>query len=53
VILDQALSQYLSDELTLEEAMQAIYDGWEEITEELGREDQLAAYRATLGISNK
>jgi multiple sugar transport system substrate-binding protein len=50
VVLDQAVSQYLADELTLEEAMQQIYDGWEEITEELGREEQLEAYRATLGV---
>ena len=51
VVLDQTVSQYLAGELTLEEAMQQIYDGWEEITEELGREEQLAAYRATLGVT--
>jgi len=50
VVLDLALSQYVSDEITLDEAIQQIYDGWEEITEELGREDQLAAYEATLGV---
>ena len=50
VVLDLALSQYLADEITQEEAMQQIYDGWEEITEELGRESQLAAYKATLGL---
>jgi multiple sugar transport system substrate-binding protein len=50
VILDQAVSQYLAGEISLEEAMQQIYDGWEEVTEELGREEQLAAYRATLGV---
>jgi multiple sugar transport system substrate-binding protein len=51
VVQDLALSQYLADELTLEEALQQIYDGWEEITEELGREEQLAAYEATLGVT--
>lgn len=50
VVLDLALSQYLAGEKTLDEAVQAIHDGWEEITEELGRESQLAAYKATLGI---
>ena len=51
VVLDLAVSQYLADEITLEEALQQIYDGWEEITEELGREVQLAAYQATLGVT--
>jgi multiple sugar transport system substrate-binding protein len=50
VVLDQAVSQFLAGEISVEEAMQQIYDGWEEITEELGREAQLEAYRATLGV---
>ena len=49
VALDLILSQYLADEFTTDEAAQAIYDQWEEITDELGREDQLSAYRATIG----
>jgi multiple sugar transport system substrate-binding protein len=49
VVLDTALSQFLADELTAEETMQQIYDGWEEITEELGREDQMDAYLSTIG----
>jgi multiple sugar transport system substrate-binding protein len=49
VVLDTALSQFLAGELTRDEAMQQIYDGWEEITEELGREEQLEAYRGTIG----
>jgi multiple sugar transport system substrate-binding protein len=51
VVLDQTVSQYLAGEVTVEEAMQQIYDGWEEITEELGREEQLEAYRSTLGVT--
>jgi hypothetical protein len=31
--------------------MQQIYDGWEEITDELGRDSQLEAYRGTLGVT--
>ncbi len=50
VVLDTAISQFLAGELTLEQTMKQIYDGWEEITEELGREDQLAAYRGSLGV---
>jgi len=34
----------------VEECMQQIYDGWEEITDELGRADQLEAYLNTLGV---
>ncbi len=49
-VLDTAIAQYLADELDLEETMEQIYDGWEEITEELGRDAQLAAYLGTLGV---
>ncbi len=49
VVLDLALSQFAAGEITRDEAIQQIYDGWEEITEELGREDQLNAYLGTLG----
>jgi len=50
VILDQAVSQYLAGEITVDEAMQQIYDGWQAITDELGRDAQLEAYRGTLGV---
>jgi multiple sugar transport system substrate-binding protein len=50
VVLDLALSQFAAGEIDRDEAIQQIYDGWEEITNELGREDQLAAYRGTLGV---
>ena len=49
-VLDLALSQYLSGELTVDEAIDQIHNGWEEITEELGREEQLEAYRNSLGV---
>ncbi len=50
IVLAPILNQYAVGELTTEEAMQQIYDGWEEITEELGREEQLEAYRNSLGV---
>jgi multiple sugar transport system substrate-binding protein len=50
VVLDTALSQFMAGEITAEEAMDQIYTGWEEITDELGREEQLEAYRGTLGV---
>jgi multiple sugar transport system substrate-binding protein len=51
VVLDTAMSQYLAGEITLEEFENQVYDGWEEITEELGRDEQLEAYRGSLGIT--
>lgn len=50
VVLDQAVSQYLAGEITVDQAMQQIYDGWQAITDELGRDAQLAAYLGTLGV---
>jgi len=50
LVLDQAVSQFLAGEITADEAMQQIYDGWNEISDEIGREEQLAAYLATLGV---
>jgi multiple sugar transport system substrate-binding protein len=49
-VLDLILNQYAVGELSVEEAMQQIHDGWEEITEELGREEQLEAYRNSLSV---
>jgi multiple sugar transport system substrate-binding protein len=51
VVLDTALAQFAAGEITRDEAIQQIYDGWQEITDELGREDQLAAYRGSLGVA--
>lgn len=52
VILDTIVSQYLADEFTAEEAAQEIYDQWEELTDEVGRDDQLEAYRKSLGVDS-
>lgn len=49
VALDTVLSQFLAGEFTAEEAAEEIEFQWEEITDELGRDDQLAAYKASLG----
>jgi multiple sugar transport system substrate-binding protein len=50
VVLDKALAQFLAGEVTRDEAMQQIFDGWEEITNREGRDAQLAAYKASLGV---
>ncbi len=49
VVLDEVLSRFLADELTAAEAAAEIEARWNEISDELGREDQLAAYLNTLG----
>jgi multiple sugar transport system substrate-binding protein len=51
VVLDTVVSQYLAGEYTAEEAAQAIYDQWNEISDEVGRDAQHQAYLASLGIS--
>jgi multiple sugar transport system substrate-binding protein len=50
-VLDTVVSQYLAGEYTAEEAAQAISDQWNEISDEVGRDAQKAAYLASLGIS--
>lgn len=50
-VLDTVLAQFIAGELTAAEATSEIYDQWEEITDELGRDDQLAAYRNTLNVA--
>ncbi len=49
-ILDTAVAQYLAGEIDLDAAIKQINDKWEEKTDELGRDAQLAAYKATLGV---
>jgi multiple sugar transport system substrate-binding protein len=52
IVLDRELARFLAGEVTAEEALQNVEDGWEEITEEFGRDEQLALYKASLGITN-
>jgi multiple sugar transport system substrate-binding protein len=49
-VLDTALAQYLAGELDAAGAEQAIADGWNAITDEVGKDKQLAAYVASLGV---
>lgn len=52
VVLDREIARLLAGETSKDEAMENIYEGWEEITDDLGRDEQLALYRSSLGISN-
>ena len=49
-VLDTAVSQYLAKELDASATEQAIADGWNAITDEVGKDKQLAAYVASLGV---
>jgi len=49
VVLDGALAQYVAGQLDEDGTVKAINDGWEEITDELGRDTQLAAYKGAIG----
>ncbi|MBX3061494.1 MAG: extracellular solute-binding protein [Anaerolineae bacterium] len=53
VTLDTVVSQYLAGEFTAEEAAQEIFNQWNEISSEVGRDAQQQAYLASLGISTK
>ncbi|MDJ1174533.1 ABC transporter substrate-binding protein [Roseofilum capinflatum] len=49
-VLDPVLGAYLRDEITTEQAIQQIEQGWEKITDEVGREAQRNAYKASIGV---
>jgi multiple sugar transport system substrate-binding protein len=49
VELDRILAEYIAGNLTTDEAAQQLYDSWEAITEEVGRDAQLESYKATIG----
>ena len=50
VVLDTTIARLLAGEIDKKQAMKTIEDGWNEITDELGRDDQLKAYRASRGL---
>jgi multiple sugar transport system substrate-binding protein len=49
-VLDAALDAFLTGKRTLAETMQDVTEGWNRITDELGRDAQRHAYRASLGL---
>lgn len=49
VALDTAIARYLAGELDVKATMKTIEDSWNEITEEVGKAKQQAAYKATIG----
>ena len=49
-ILEIELSKALSGDVTPQEALDTVKEGWDELTDDLGREEQLAAYRSSMGL---
>jgi multiple sugar transport system substrate-binding protein len=49
VVLDEAISRYLSGEIDKEATIKAIVDGWNSLNDEIGKDDQLKIYKATIG----
>jgi multiple sugar transport system substrate-binding protein len=49
IVLDMAIARFLAGELDIEATMKSISEGWNEVTEEMGLEEQLTAYRSTIG----
>ncbi len=50
VVLDTELARYLAGEISVEEALENIEEGWEEITEDFGRDEQIEAQALALGL---
>ena len=49
VVLDEAISRYLAGEIDKDATVKAVEDGWNELNDEIGKDDQLAIYKATIG----
>ncbi|SAL31661.1 ABC transporter substrate-binding protein [Caballeronia humi] len=49
VVLDTAVARFLAGELDADATMKAIQSGWDEITEDLNKDTQLRAYKASIG----
>ena len=53
VVLDTELARYLAGEITVDEALANIEAGWEQITEDFGRDKQVEMLGLALGQTNK
>ena len=51
IVLDTAIARMLAGEIDIPTTMKTIEDGWNEITDEVGRDEQLAAYKSTIGAN--
>jgi multiple sugar transport system substrate-binding protein len=49
VVLDEAVSRFLSGQIDKATAMKTIEDGWRDLNDQIGTKEQLTVYKATLG----
>ena len=52
VVLDTEIARYLAGETTVDEALKNIEAGWEEVTEDFGRDSQIKFQGMALGTGN-
>jgi multiple sugar transport system substrate-binding protein len=50
VVLDEAISRFLSGEIDEEATVKAVEDGWNDLNSQIGKDDQLKFYKGTLGV---
>jgi len=53
VIVENELTLLNNDEITQDEFISRVYDGWQEMTDSTGRREILQQYRATIGLEPK
>jgi multiple sugar transport system substrate-binding protein len=51
VVLDTELARYLAGEITVDEALKNIEDGWNKVTDDFGRDNQIKAMALSTGTS--
>ncbi|MDT3375935.1 ABC transporter substrate-binding protein [Labrys portucalensis] len=49
VVLDEAIARFLAGEIDEEATVKAVADGWKDLNDQIGTEDQLKFYKNTLG----
>jgi len=50
VVLDEAIARYLAGELDKDATVKTVVDGWNDLNEQIGKDEQLKFYKSTLGI---
>lgn len=49
VVLDEAISRFLSGEIDKDQTIKTIDDGWKELNDEIGTDEQLQFYKSSIG----
>jgi multiple sugar transport system substrate-binding protein len=50
VVLDEAVARFLAGEIDKEATVKAVLSGWSDLNEQIGVDNQLKAYKSTLGV---